>query len=81
MRHNRRGFLCFQLSVEIPEDMSCRNMARVEKCPKNEFEWRDRESVIKCPDTGKADVYHCALNPEGTGFVEVCAPAVHIQGK
>lgn len=61
--------------------MSCRNMARVEKCPKNEFEWRDRESVIKCPDTGKADVYHCALNPEGTGFVEVCAPAVHIQGK
>ena len=57
------------------------NMVKVKRCPKNEYEWKKRESKIKCRKILRKDFYHCVLNLDGTGLVEVCAPSVNITGK
>ena len=56
-------------------------------CPRNQLEWNVRAKVYSCSSFDQRCVepekflYHCVLNENGTGLVEVCAPAKYIHGK
>ena len=57
------------------------------RCPRNELEWNTRAAIFNCSSINqtcvKADKfeYHCVLNENVTGLVEVCAPSKHVFGQ
>lgn len=67
----------------------------VDRCPKDEEEWKKRvemrfcdvsaikdaiKKIILYPYLRRKTHYHCALTGDGDRLVEVCAPSVHIHG-
>lgn len=70
----------------MPCSSSRATVLKVDNCPRNVFEWRTRAASKKCSSLKQPCVevnkfvYHCVLNENGTGLVEVCAPAKYIHG-
>lgn len=59
----------------------------VDTCPRNDLEWNYRAASFNCSSINQTCVeqklfeYHCVLNKDGNGLIEVCAPSAHIYGK
>lgn len=53
----------------------------VERCPRNKYEWDIRAKHRNCTSLPKNATYHCVLNENGTGLMEVCARPTIINGK
>lgn len=57
------------------------------RCPRNQQEWKIREKELNCQSLHQSNdsktelLYHCVLNAEGTELIEVCAPSKTIYGK
>lgn len=73
------------IGMACPE--STQSVANVDRCPRNELEWKVREYLFNCSSfhqtcvmTSKF-VYHCVLNADGTKLLEVCAPYKYIHGQ
>lgn len=71
----------------MPCIASCQTVKETKTCPRNQLEWNVRAEVYnclsfhqRCVDPEKFE-YHCVLNENGTGLLEVCAPAKYIHGK
>ena len=58
----------------------------IKRCPRNELEWNTRAALLNCSSINQTCVnpdkfeYHCVLNENVTGLVEVCAPSKHVFG-
>nr|XP_022291646.1 uncharacterized protein LOC111102979 [Crassostrea virginica]XP_022291647.1 uncharacterized protein LOC111102979 [Crassostrea virginica]XP_022291648.1 uncharacterized protein LOC111102979 [Crassostrea virginica] len=56
----------------------------VERCPRNELEWKTRAKLYNCRSINQSCVdpeyfeYHCVLNTNGTRLLELCAPPANI---
>ncbi|XP_078325802.1 uncharacterized protein LOC111105393 isoform X2 [Crassostrea virginica] len=56
----------------------------IKRCPRNELEWNTRAALLNCSSINQTCVkpdkfeYHCILNENVTGLVEVCAPSKHV---
>lgn len=61
-------------------------VANVDRCPRNELEWKVREDLFNCSSFYQTCVmtsmfvYHCVLNADGTKLLKVCAPYKYIHG-
>lgn len=59
----------------------------VDRCPRNDMEWKARAATFNCSSVKQSCVemsmflYHCVLNADGTKRLEVCAPVKTIHGK
>lgn len=53
----------------------------VERCPRNKYEWDIQATHLNCTSLPKNVTYHCVLNENGTGLIEVCARPTIINGK
>ena len=59
----------------------------VERCPRNELEWKARAKLYNCRSINQSCVdpeyfeYHCVLNTNGTRLLELCALPANIYGK
>lgn len=70
--------------------MPCRQsrdtLVPVSRCPRNKIEWITRADILNCSSFFQTCVvpekfqYHCVLNENATGFIEVCAPFKTIHG-
>ena len=79
------------VSKELEATTACnaskKTLSKAEHCPKNEAEWKIRSSLFQCSSVNQDCVnqsdfqYHCVLNENGTGYIEVCAPSNLIVGK
>lgn len=71
--------------------MSCplsrKTVVRVNRCPRNQFEWNYREKRFNCSSFNQSCVnknmftYHCAMNEEVNELLELCAPTKFIHGQ
>ena len=58
----------------------------IKRCPRNELEWNTRAALLNCSSINQTCVkpdkfeYHCVLNENVNGLVEVCAPSKHVFG-
>lgn len=72
----------FQFEVtEFPLDLGCHNVRPVQQCPRNKFEMDIRAKSLNCTGLPKTATYHCVLNENGTGLLELCANKTSIHGK
>lgn len=53
----------------------------VDQCPRNLHEWNIRAKALNCAQLPDNVTYHCVLNENGTGLLEVCARPTFIYGK
>ena len=84
-------FQTFALNIKSGNSMSCGaslfTSIPTKRCPRNELEWNTRAAIFNCSSINqtcvKADKfeYHCVLNENVTGLVEVCAPSKHVFGQ
>lgn len=71
----------------MPCNASLPTAKSVERCPRNDLEWKARAASVNCSSVEQSCVasdmflYHCVLNAEGTKLIEVCAPVKSIHGK
>ena len=84
-------FQTFALNVKSGNSMSCGaslfTSIPTKRCPRNELEWNTRAALFNCSSFTQTCVkqdkfeYHCVLNENVTGLVEVCAPSKHVFGQ
>ena len=87
--------MLFQILILSPEieatrpcDASEYTLRNVTHCPTNKTQWEIRSSLFQCSLVNQTCVdppsdfqYHCVLNENRTGLIEVCAPFKQIPGK
>lgn len=85
-------FIVITLSgIHTTGAMSCplsrKTAVRVNRCPRNQFEWNYRETRFNCSSFNQSCVnknmftYHCAMNEEVNELLELCAPTKFIHGQ
>nr|XP_022295378.1 uncharacterized protein LOC111105393 isoform X2 [Crassostrea virginica] len=80
--------ITFALNIKSGNSMSCGaslfTSIPTKRCPRNELEWNTRAALFNCSSFTQTCVkpdkfeYHCVLNENVTGLVEVCAPSKHV---
>nr|XP_022291649.1 uncharacterized protein LOC111102981 [Crassostrea virginica]XP_022291650.1 uncharacterized protein LOC111102981 [Crassostrea virginica] len=80
--------ITFALNIKSGNPMSCGaslfTSIPTKRCPRNELEWNTRAALFNCSSINQTCVkpdkfeYHCVLNENVTGLVEVCAPSKHV---
>nr|XP_022292791.1 uncharacterized protein LOC111103664 isoform X1 [Crassostrea virginica] len=71
-------------TITVPCPASLHTANDVQRCPRNELEWNAHAARLNCSSINQTCVnpsifeYHCVLNKEGNGLLEVCAPSTHI---
>lgn len=80
-------FISLNRNEGMPCEESLSTAKSVERCPRNDLEWKARAASVNCSSVEQSCVasdmflYHCVLNAEGTKPIEVCAPVKSIHGK
>nr|XP_034317477.1 uncharacterized protein LOC105347248 isoform X2 [Crassostrea gigas]XP_034317478.1 uncharacterized protein LOC105347248 isoform X2 [Crassostrea gigas]XP_034317479.1 uncharacterized protein LOC105347248 isoform X2 [Crassostrea gigas]XP_034317480.1 uncharacterized protein LOC105347248 isoform X2 [Crassostrea gigas] len=80
-------FISLNRNDGMPCNASLPTAKSVERCPRNDLEWKARAAYVSCSSVEQSCVesdmfvYHCVLNAEGTKRIEVCAPVKFIHGK
>lgn len=80
-------FISLNRNEGMPCEESLSTAKSVERCPRNDLEWKARAASVNCLSVEQSCVasnmflYHCVLNAEGTKPIEVCAPVKTIHGK
>lgn len=80
-------FISLNRNEGMPCTESLSTAKSVERCPRNDLEWKARAASVNCSSVEQSCVasdmflYHCVLNAEGTKLIEVCAPVKSIHGK
>lgn len=80
-------FISLNRNYGMPCNASLPTAKSVERCPRNDLEWRARAASVNCSSVEQSCVasdmflYHCVLNAEGTTPIEVCAPVKSIHGQ